>query len=55
MAVFTPSRFFQGAAPTVLTQAPVRTPPRSVPTAAWTADQNHRPVCGWKVDPPKDR
>ena len=55
MAVFTPFRFFKGAVSTVLAQGLGRDPRRPVPTATWSAGENRRPVCGWKVDPPKER
>ena len=54
MAVFVPFRHFKGALLTTLGQGAGRKD-RPVPTATWSAGQDHRPVCGWKVEPPKKK
>jgi len=54
MAVFVPFRHFKGALLTTLGQGAGRKD-RPVPTATWSAGQDHRPVCGWKVEPPKEK
>ena len=54
MAVFVPFRLFKGALLTALGQG-AGGKVRPAPTATWSSGQDHRPVCSWKVEPPKER
>jgi hypothetical protein len=52
MAVFVPFRLFKGV---LLTALGADRKAKPVPTATWLAGPDHRPVCGWKVEPPKEK
>jgi hypothetical protein len=51
MAVFVPVRHFKGVLLTALNGREAR----PAPTATWSAGQDHRPICSWKVEPTKER